>query len=147
MSDGDEIVAMARGWIGTPYCHQASCRGAGADCLGLIRGLWRERYGAEPEQPPAYTPDWGEARGDELLLAAALRHLEPVTCPRPGDVLVFRMLARGPAKHLALMSEDAPAKGRRMIHAYSGHSVCETSLTEAWMRRLAGVFRFPVLPS
>ena len=33
------IVMAARGWIGTPYVHQASCRGAGADCLGLIRGV------------------------------------------------------------------------------------------------------------
>ena len=38
----DEIVARARAWIGTPYRHRASCRGAGADCLGLVRGVWRE---------------------------------------------------------------------------------------------------------
>jgi hypothetical protein len=31
-------VEIARGWIGTPYLHQASRRGAGADCLGLVRG-------------------------------------------------------------------------------------------------------------
>ncbi|MDG1118150.1 MAG: peptidase, partial [Flavimaricola sp.] len=30
-----DVVATARGWIGTPYLHQASCRGAGCDCLGL----------------------------------------------------------------------------------------------------------------
>ncbi|MFZ2468534.1 MAG: peptidase, partial [Parvibaculum sedimenti] len=43
------VVAAARAWIGTPYRHQASCKGAGADCLGLVRGLWREFHGAEPE--------------------------------------------------------------------------------------------------
>lgn len=138
-----EIVAAARGWLGTPYCHQASCRGAGADCLGLIRGLWRELYGHEPERPPAYTPDWGEATGQEALMDAALRHLEPVPFPRPGDVLLFRMLARGPAKHLGILSQDCPERGRWMIHAFSGHAVCETSLTTAWSRRIAGSFAFP----
>ena len=30
------VVATARAWIGTPYVHQASVRGAGCDCLGLL---------------------------------------------------------------------------------------------------------------
>ena len=38
---GRAIVEIARSWIGTPYEHQASCAGAGADCLGLLRGIWR----------------------------------------------------------------------------------------------------------
>ncbi|NCO16648.1 MAG: peptidase, partial [Alphaproteobacteria bacterium] len=43
------IVAEARRWIGTPYVHQSSARGAGTDCLGLLRGVWRALYGVEPE--------------------------------------------------------------------------------------------------
>ena len=43
--DRDAIVAAARGWIGTPYVHQASVKGLGCDCLGLLRGLWREMAG------------------------------------------------------------------------------------------------------
>lgn len=69
-----EILAVARAWLGTPYLHQASAKGKGADCLGLIRGVWRELYGAEPELPPPYTPDWNErahAAGGEPLLDAA----------------------------------------------------------------------------
>ena len=37
----EQIVAAARGWVGTPYRHQASLKGIGADCLGLVRGVWR----------------------------------------------------------------------------------------------------------
>ncbi len=75
-----QIIDAARSWIGTPYVHQASAKGAGSDCLGLIRGVWREIYGAEPEAPPAYTPDWNERQwkagsGDEALLSAAARHM------------------------------------------------------------------------
>ena len=49
MVEKTEIVASARGWIGTPYRHQCSQKGLGADCLGLLRGVWREVIGPEPE--------------------------------------------------------------------------------------------------
>jgi NlpC/P60 family putative phage cell wall peptidase len=50
MSDtGERVLALAGGWIGTPYRHQASLKGVGCDCLGLIRGIWRGVYGHEPE--------------------------------------------------------------------------------------------------
>ena len=63
MSTPEAIVGCARGWLGTPYHHQASVKGVGCDCLGLIRGVWRELCGPEPEAMPAYTRDWGNARG------------------------------------------------------------------------------------
>ena len=52
------IVAEARSWLGTPYHHQASRKGAGADCLGLVRGVWRTFLGEEPEAAPVYSADW-----------------------------------------------------------------------------------------
>ena len=133
------VVAAARGWIGTPYLHQASVRGAGCDCLGLLRGVWREVFGAEPEVVPPYTMDWAEPQGIEVLLGAARRHLveKPVADAAPGDVLVFRMRAGAVAKHVGLMS--APLA---FIHSCSGHGVVESALTEAWRRRIAACFEF-----
>ncbi|UWQ60098.1 peptidase [Leisingera caerulea] len=100
------VVQAARGWIGTPYVHQASCKGAGCDCLGLIRGLWRELHGAEPELPPAYTMDWSEPQGAEALWQAAARHLvaKPLRDAAPGDVILFRMREGSVAKHLGVQS-------------------------------------------
>src|SRR6187431_2045039 len=99
ISAGD-IVRVARGWIGTPYHHQASVRGVGADCLGLVRGVWRELYGADAESPPPYSRDWAEAAGVETMLAAATRHLLPIDPgqARAGDVLIFRLRAGTVAK-------------------------------------------------
>lgn len=133
------LVTAARGWIGTPYLHQASVRGAGCDCLGLLRGVWREVLGAEPEVVPPYTMDWAEPQGIEVLLGAARRHLveKPVADAAPGDVLVFRMRAGAVAKHVGLMSGPAG-----FIHSYSGHGVVESALTEAWRRRIAACFEF-----
>ena len=141
---GLKVVCIARRWIGTPYRHQASREGAGADCLGLVRGIWRELYGAEPEPVPGYTADWAETTGEERLLSAAGRHLLPVDSAeaRPGDLCVFRMRDRGPCKHAAILVA-APLVTGRIVHAYSGHAVCETVAGPAWVRRLGGVFRFP----
>ena len=134
------ILAEARDWIGTPYLHRASVRGSGADCLGLVRGVWRTVMGAEPEPLPPYAPDWAEAARQETLRDTARRHLVEVdiAAAKPGDVLLFRFRPHLPAKHAAILS--APA---RMIHAYDGVAVCETHLTPWWRRHLAAAFAFP----
>ena len=136
----EKIVAAARGWIGTPYHHQASLRHAGTDCLGLVRGVWRELYGTDAELPPAYSRDWAEASGDEAMLEAAQRHLipKPITAIEAGDVIIFRLRAGFIAKHAAIVT--AP---RRMVHAMEGAPVAEVALTNWWRRRIAGAFQFP----
>ena len=167
----EEIVTAARGWLGTPYHHQASVKGVGSDCLGLIRGIWRELYGPEPEAMPPYTPDWGSATGSETLLAAACRHLvklDDVSTARPGDVLVFRMRDEGVAKHAGILvrargsrpgrhpearakraSKDGRAPhhdaqlGLRLVHAQEGLGVIEIELGRWWRRRAAAAFSFP----
>ena len=67
MTDSAKIVAQARSWLGTPYHHQARLKGVGCDCLGLLRGLWRALIGPEPESPHAYSPDWAEAKVEEIV--------------------------------------------------------------------------------
>ena len=138
------VVAAARGWIGTPYRHQASVRGEGADCLGLIRGVWREVAGAEPEPAPAYRPDWAEVGGEETLLAAARRWLTeiPVQAADVSDVVLFRMAPGCPAKHCAILS-DLSGSEPRMIHAYWGRAVVESWMGNWWRRRLVAAFRWP----
>ncbi|MBU2533003.1 MAG: C40 family peptidase [Alphaproteobacteria bacterium] len=135
-----DLVRIARSWKGTPYHHQAAVRGIGADCLGLLRGVWREVYGGEAETPPPYTRDWAEARADEDLIDAAARHLSPVpvAAARPGDVLLFRMRKGAPAKHVGLL-----ATPDTFIHAMEGVPVAEVALQAWWRRRIAVAFSFP----
>ncbi|MEI4233319.1 NlpC/P60 family protein [Roseovarius sp. D22-M7] len=142
-AQGDRIVTAARGWIGTPYRHQAACRGAGCDCLGLVRGVWREVRGSEPERPPAYSMDWAEPARQEVLWKAAARHLvgKPVTDEARGDVILFRMRAGSVAKHLGIVS--AAGEEPTFIHAYSGHGVVECALSAPWRRRIVARFAFP----
>lgn len=142
MTAASPIVTAARGWIGTPYRHQASLQGVGCDCLGLIRGIWRDCIGPEPEAVPAYSADWSEPQGQEWLWQALLRHFHaPTTDPQPGDLLLLRMRAGSVAKHLGVLS-DGPT-GQTLIHAYSGHGVVESALGPAWQRRITARFAFP----
>ena len=143
MPVADEIVAVARGWIATPYRHQASRRGSGADCLGLIRGVWRTIYGDEPENVPRYSMDWSEPQKEEALWCAAARHLvaKPVGDLSAGDVILFRMRQNSVAKHLGIVT-DAGADAA-FVHAYSGHGVVESPLSLPWRRRVVACFKFP----
>jgi NlpC/P60 family putative phage cell wall peptidase len=134
------IVAETRDWIGTPYRHQASLKGVGCDCLGLVRGVWRGVIGDEPERAPPYAPDWAEAASGEPLADAAGRHLIAIDRDtfRDGDVLLFRWRSHLPAKHAAIVTA-----ADTMVHAHDGAAVAEVALAPWWRRRLAYAFRFP----
>ncbi|MFT3726325.1 MAG: NlpC/P60 family protein [Terricaulis sp.] len=134
------ILAEARDWIGTPYQHQASAKGAGCDCLGLVRGVWRTLYGSEPQALPPYTPDWAERRGAETLLSAARMHMREIclNAAAPGDVLLFRMAEASPAKHVAILDADD-----RIIHAYWGNAVVRSRFARWWRSRCVAAFVFP----
>lgn len=150
----DKIVAIARTWTGTPYVHQASVKGVGCDCLGLLRGVWRELHGDEPEDAPPYTPDWAEATGDETLQAAFRRHLTEIdrASLAPGDVVLFRMSPRGPAKHCGIVAQrHLPLEGEKrgtrlgdgftLIHARQNKRVSEEPFSPFWWHKLACAFR------
>ena len=135
----DRVVAAARAWVGTPYHHQASVRGVGADCLGLIRGVYRDLGGPDLGPGRAYSPIWAEQSAEEALIEGLKRHLAAVDPAghRPGHVLVFRLRPGVVAKHAGVQSAaDA------FIHAYEGGGVVETPIGPWWRRRLVAAFAF-----
>ena len=134
------IVAEALTWLGTPYRHQASLKGVGCDCLGLVRGVWRALHGGEPEIAPAYTPDWAEASGGEPLADAARRNLveRALADAEAGDVVLFRWRENFPAKHVGIL-----IRPDRFIHAHQGAVVATAAFSPWWRRRCAGAFSFP----
>ena len=137
----DDVVRAARQWIGTPYLHQASLKGVGCDCIGLVRGLWRELIGPEPEPMRPYSPDWAEAGGDETLIALGETHFvaaDPQAW-KAGDLLVFRFRDNAVAKHVGVATDTT-----HMIHAHDGARVAEVALG-AWRRRIVRAFSFPGL--
>lgn len=133
------VVEAARAWLGTPYRHQAATLGAGCDCLGLLRGVWRTLYGSEPMAVPNYRADWRDTSHADTLQAAAQSLLLPADGPpRAGQVLLFRLHSALPPKHCGILV--APD---RFIHAQEQIGVVEANLTGNWARRVAGRFDFP----
>ncbi|MDD7971340.1 peptidase [Roseinatronobacter alkalisoli] len=135
-------LEIARGWIGTPYRHRAAMRGAGADCLGLVRGVWCALYGGVGPDVPPYAPDWSERAGTEPLLLALRAHLLETTRVSDGQVLLFRMGPNAMAKHLGLQSGG----GGALVHACPRAGVIEAPLSAPWARRIVARFDFPALP-
>jgi len=138
LSERQRIVASARSWLGTPYRHQASTKGVGSDCLGLIRGVWRETQGVEPEALPAYSSTWAETGGHESLLNLGGKYFYKTQNLAVGDILVFRMRRSAVAKHVGICTQD-----KKFIHAYDGTSVVETWLSEFWSKCHVASFVFP----
>jgi NlpC/P60 family putative phage cell wall peptidase len=133
------VVDAARAWLGTPYRHQASTLGAGCDCLGLLRGVWRILYGSEPLALPPYRADWRDLRHAAALAEAARRLLEPAAPPlAAGQVVLFRLNGLPYPKHCGVLVGES-----RFIHAQERLGVVEANLTEGWRRRIAGIFEFP----
>ena len=139
-ADPAAVISAARGWLGTPYHDQASVLGVGCDCLGLVRGVWRELYGPEPMPIPPYSRDWGETGTREPLAEAAREVMieQPTAGLVPGALILFRMRAGAVAKHCGIVT--APD---RFIHAYERSGVVEVPLDDAWRRRVAFAFLFP----
>jgi NlpC/P60 family putative phage cell wall peptidase len=137
-----KIIDIARTWIGTPYRHQSSIKGEGCDCVGMVRGVYREFFGVEndPENMPPYQPNWYEVDQKDPLLLFGRRHLEEVPFEEmmPSDILVFRMKRGVSAKHCGIITSTDT-----MVHAYSKQKVYEVSLGDQWLRKVAAVLRFP----
>ncbi len=138
-----QVLEIAASWIDTPYRHQGATRGVGCDCLGLVRGVWRELYGQDPELPPAYARDWAERSGEDRLMNAALRYFGPphgLDAARPGDLLLFRWRPEHAAKHAGILDHAG-----HFIHAYEQAAVIRSPFVPSWRRRVAAAFCFPPL--
>ena len=143
MTGQQKIITAARAWIGTPWHHRASCLGAGADCLGLIRGVWRDVIGPEPELLPLYSEDWSQLRRRWGLKNRLASYFTPCAAAlaRPGDVILLRISPRSGAKHLAILAHKSDTL--TLIHSYQKHGVIEQTYTPSWRRRAVAGFCFP----
>jgi NlpC/P60 family putative phage cell wall peptidase len=142
MSDAmkDRIVAIARNWIGTPFHHQASLKGVGCDCLGLLRGIWREVYEQEAPTAPPYVGDWARSAKRDILKEALNEYLHPLEQieMQRGHVLLFRWRAHWAASHIGIVTTP-----ESMIHAHDGAVVQEVDLPQSWRKRITACFKFP----
>jgi NlpC/P60 family putative phage cell wall peptidase len=96
---GAIVVEAARTWIGTPFHLGAAVKGAGADCYGLLLGVWREVTGGDVPAPAwQYGSDWAALPAFTSQFKEHLSNIAvPVEDVAPGDIVVFGL---GPDKWL-----------------------------------------------
>lgn len=133
---GEQVVAAARTWLGTPWHHAACCKRVGVDCALLMVGIARE-MGWDLSVDANYTQGYELPR----MLSGLGRHCTDVTgAPvQAGDVLVFS--GRMMPNHCGLATGEGT-----FIHAYqSVNAVVESALDENWRGRIVAQFRWRAL--
>jgi cell wall-associated NlpC family hydrolase len=137
-----EIVAIARATIGTPYRHQGRIDGLALDCAGVPVHVAKQ-LGIPLT---AYTR-YGRLPVPAEMRAALDAHLQrvPREAMQIGDVAWLRFDAE--PQHLAIVA-DYPLGGFSIIHADNGRGlarVVEHRLDASWARRIVAVWRYPGL--
>ncbi len=136
------IVACARGWIGTRFHHQGRLKKSdkhkgGVDCLGLLIGVADELnlpFTKHDEFNYSHYPDTQRLRDN---LANAMQEI-PKENIEIGDVLLLSIDDN--PQHLAIVSEIAGEFS--IIHAYApARGVVEHVLDSWWQERVVAVFR------
>lgn len=144
-----QVVAAARGWIGTPFHHQAAIKGVGCDCGGLVRGVQVE-LGLVPEDYwslPEAAAFHGYSRNPDghSLRRACETFLDPtkVDLAKPGDVFLLKW-AQHP-QHVGFFA-DYRHGGLALIHALPRYmqardGVVEHRMDSTWRGRIVAAFR------
>ncbi len=122
---GLAVVAEARSWIDTPFIWQASVKGRGCDCKGLIAGVAGALGRPEAISLPARIADYRKVNPKQLKAGLAAL-FDPTAEPGPGDILLLKVA--GVAQHLAIFA------GATMIHTYAKGpaKVIEVPLARVW---------------
>jgi cell wall-associated NlpC family hydrolase len=112
----DLVVREAREWIGTPFRDQASAKGKGCDCKGLVWGVARELGFPEADsfyaQFVRYDLGPGGSVPHQLFLEGMEQLFDRADEPAPGDILLLAY-KRKPL-HMAICCGDTA------VHAQIG---------------------------
>lgn len=145
-----DVLCVARSWLGTPFAHQGRQKGIRCDCIGLVIETCREVGLVDAAGLP---PGWdhvGYGRFPESygLTLHLLGYLAPV--PRQqmqvGDVVLFQV-ATGQPSHMGFLGDGATPLS--LIHAFNARTqrqakVQEHRLGGRWVACLHSVYRLPL---
>jgi cell wall-associated NlpC family hydrolase len=138
MPSRDDIIAEAFGWIGTPHHHQASAKGAGCDCKGLIWGIARGAGMPEADHPLMAHSAYSYNIDTDFLGASLAKIFKRVAAPRLGDVAVIVLAGR--PQHLGLIMPD-----HKILHSYQRGPGCVINVPIGLSRKFDSFWTWPSL--
>lgn len=124
---GEQIVAEARTWLGTPFHHRAIIKGVGVDCAHFLIGVFSSLGLLKMFEPDDYPPDWHLHNSEEKFLEYLKSRAVRITDPQPGDVVMFKFGRC--ASHSAIVIEWP-----RIIHSYVKQGVVYANADESDLR-------------
>jgi NlpC/P60 family putative phage cell wall peptidase len=137
-----DVVADALAWLDTEFIHQASLRGVGSDCIGLVGGIARDRGTPDGLAWAADQEFKGYSRtpNPRTLLAGTEKYLERIRIDeaRPGDVLLMRFTDE--PQHFSILTALEPPY---IVHASNTRKrVVEHRLDDVWRSRVIRAYRY-----
>lgn len=135
----DDIVRVARGYVGTPFVHQGRVRGVGVDCFGLPICVARD-LGVAIADIRAYheRPDGGQF---VVLVRRALEEVDP-RHTQPGDFLAFWVRVDGEPEHCGVRTYHGLVHAKDSTNREAG-KVVEHVMSEIWREHVFAAFRLP----
>ena len=137
----DNLVRIARSWLGTPFHPHAAIRGVGVDCVHLLAEIYRETGLFAGYELPRYTMGGGDHADVSLVVSwleahPRFRRLDlAADTLAAGDLVTFR-LGRV-AHHVGLMLSE-----KTFLHAIRDCGVLESRIDEkTYARRLLQAYR------
>ncbi|MGH8585287.1 MAG: NlpC/P60 family protein [Gammaproteobacteria bacterium] len=132
-----DVVAVARTWLGTPYHHQASIKGVGADCIGFVKGVALEAGLITQEMAEGLPIDYSRQQTGGRLrrIMGDLLIAVPSSEVLPADVFLMRIA--GEDSHIGLYTDLG------IIHCHSDvKGVVEQRLDSDTRKMISRAYRF-----
>ena len=125
-----QVVAEAMTWIRTPWHRNASLKGIGADCIGVVAGV-----ALELGLPVRYRSDYSQTPDGSLRLELA-RQCTQLERREVGCVLLMAFVQE--PHHVGIFT------GEGIVHAYAQVRRCVFSPWEQyWATKVRGIYRLP----
>lgn len=143
----EQIIEIARTWKGTPWLHQASLKGEGADCEGFVEGVFKQ---AGYIEVLGAVRNWRRREDGSLMLALLNEHLDllpdqSIGAAQPADILAFCDAdLRQPdiPRHLGIYTGQRSDGVHYVIHVGNEtRGVVEHRMDSRWLRRVHSVWR------
>ncbi|MGE0108141.1 MAG: hypothetical protein AB7S81_00010 [Bdellovibrionales bacterium] len=142
MANRNDAILEARKWLHTPFKHQAFVRGAGCDCIGLIKGVGMalELVDYDPKSATARKfNNYSMMPNPRIMRQALATWLVQIPVQEATLADIYYMTWGREPQHVALITD------RGIIHSYSrAGEVVEHGLDDTWRNRIVSAYRYPV---
>jgi cell wall-associated NlpC family hydrolase len=124
----EQIVSVAKKWVGTPFHHRARILQNGVDCANYLVAVYHEVGLVEDLDLGLYPHDWHLHRDEERFVEWLDKYADTVPFPRLGDVILMQFGRT--YSHGAIYIDN-----NQIIHSYVGHGVSVGDLSDFFDRK------------